>query len=130
MGRMCVHEITEADILEISFVNNPVQKASVVFLGGTKGKHKDQYDYSALEDTVKGLNNPLDGWDTLKTFSLHPHSEFDALKQGDRCPCKSGKTYAECCQLEPWVKKPHIHVTYSVTPILMPGNFQNTDYET
>ncbi|MCL4552468.1 MAG: hypothetical protein M1305_02785, partial [Candidatus Marsarchaeota archaeon] len=101
-GEMCVREIKECEVLEISLVETPAWKKNVVFpRSGTGVPEKpfyesDFYDYSAVRFVVNRLHSPFDGWDLQWTQTRHPHSFFQHLGPDDECPCGSGKAYGDC----------------------------------
>ena len=89
-GKMC-HKIAETiEILEISIVENPVQKYSVVFLEGG-----DQYNYGTIKYIVKKISSPWDTWDYEKSKKLVP--KYQNVGRNELCPCGSGKKYKKCC---------------------------------
>jgi hypothetical protein len=62
-GEMCVHEITNAEFLELSLVTNPLQKYSVVFLSDENGDKKDHYDYRVVKKYISDLSDPFTEWE-------------------------------------------------------------------
>ena len=116
-GEMCVHEVTNMKILEISIVTDPVQKYSVPFIQNSKGETVDQYDYSLVEYVSSGLNHPFVDWKVERTFIRYPHSFFPDLAPTDKCPCDSGKSYKDCCSREAGILRPHAKVYFGERPI-------------
>jgi hypothetical protein len=79
-GVKCVHKITWAELLEMSFVTAPVQKYSVPFMKDPKtGKQVDHYDYSMVSYVVTAVANPFHGWSIERTTKRHPHSRYRHL---------------------------------------------------
>jgi hypothetical protein len=116
-GEMCSHEITKADILEVSVVSNPVQKYSVLFLSDSEtGDHKDHYDYSLVKFLISRLNSPFDAWEVRWTKIRHPDSLFADINRDDNCPCDSGKKYKNCCLRKDGILRPHVEFIFSVPP--------------
>lgn len=117
-GEMCYRRITEAEILEISFVETPGHKYAVAFAGSSENSAgiKDQYNYAAVRYVVDGLRSPFDTWGVERTKRRHPHSRYDHVTQDADCPCESGKTYGDCCLSESGVLRPHLNIIFSVPP--------------
>jgi hypothetical protein len=112
---MCLHEITKAEILELSIVTNPVQKYSVLFFQGENGEKGDPYNYSAINYLANHLEAPYDDWRVQISYKLHPHSQFTHILKDEMCPCGSDKKYDECCLKEPGVKMLHYEFQYFKT---------------
>lgn len=115
-GEMCLHEITQAELLELSIVDNPVQKYSVLGLDGDDSDEEFNYDYSLVEYVIKGLVHPFDSWNYQRTKISHPHSLFSHMDKDDDCPCGSGLPYKDCCLHKNGVLRPHIVFNFSVKP--------------
>lgn len=113
-GEECVRLIKALELLEVSVVENPVQKYSVVFLtkAGTDGgsPDDDHYDYSALQSAMILLREPFDEWDLQWTTRTYRHSSFRHVGRNESCPCGSGKKYKACCLPLPGVTLPHAQV--------------------
>jgi len=132
-GEMCAHEIRKGELLELSYVTNPVQKYSVLFFTDPQtGKQIDHYDYQSVKYVIDGLRNPFDAWDVHWTKIRHPHSLFAHLGRNENCPCGSGRKYKNCCLRESGVLRPHVEILFSVPPpenlprIVYPNNDKNT----
>lgn len=106
-GEMCSRHITDAEVLGLAIVDNPVHKYSVAFLSTEKGEQKDQYDYSLLNYLIPRLESPYEFWNVELTKRRHPHSNFNFVGRNDKCPCGSGKKYKKCCLEESGVLMPH-----------------------
>lgn len=116
-GEMCVRHVKNASLLEVSLVQNPAQKYSVLFSTDSKtGDKVDHYDYSLVRYVTAGLRKPFDGWDMEWTKSRHPHSRYRHLGRNDQCPCESGKKYKKCCLNETGVLRPHLEIKFLVPP--------------
>jgi hypothetical protein len=117
-GEMCVHEITKAEILELSVVPNPVQKYSVLFIKKSETKEQiDHYNYEIIQYAINGLKTPFDEWEVRWMRVRHPHTLFSHVNRNDYCPCGSGKKYKNCCLPNPrGVLRPHVEFLFSVPP--------------
>lgn len=116
-GEMCCRIVTEADFLELSVVENPVQKYSVLFMSDAKsGESIDHYKYDLVQHVVDGLHSAFDPWDMYETKIRHPHEFFKHVGRNEACPCGSGAKYKHCCLKESGVLRPHIEVGFSVPP--------------
>ncbi len=116
-GEMCGREVKKAELLEMSFVENPAQKYSVAFTTDTKtGKQIDHYDYSLVQYVAKGLRESFDEWDCKWTKIRHPHSQYTHVGRNDKCPCESNKKYKKCCLNESGVLRPHMEIIFSIPP--------------
>lgn len=97
-GNMCHRILTEVEPLEISVVENPVQKYSVVF------GPEVVYDYGAIRYVVHGLQSP---WHPWKFRAIETKQEiFPGIRRNETCPCGSSKKYKKCCLQIP---KTHTH---------------------
>lgn len=116
MGRVCTCLAKEVELLSISLVTNPVQKYSVGFSCSDAGEQVDQYDYSTVEFVVDRLASPFHSWSFQKAFAYHPHSMFSNIADDDLCPCKTGRSYLNCCRSKPGVVQPHLEIDFEVPP--------------
>lgn len=114
-GELCLREVVESEVLEVSIVTNPVQKYSVVF-PSEDGKKGDPYDYTLVDYVIRGLRRPFDGWKATWTKARHPHSLYSHVAAQDPCPCGSGKLYSDCCLPEKGVLRPHVMIEFDVPP--------------
>jgi hypothetical protein len=111
-GELCLRIVTDVDLIGISLVETPRHKYAVAFIGGEQpGQRIDHYDYSAPRYVVRRLTNPLDDWSFKRTTKRIPHEHF-GTDPGAMCPCKSGKTYEECCLRETGVLIPHYDIYF------------------
>ena len=107
----------DADLLEVSLVENPVHKYAVAFMvDNVTGKQIDQYDYSLVAYVTDGLVDPYHGWTMEWSMRRQPHSRYGGVAGHEDCPCQSGKPYSECCLREDGVLQPHIQISFSVPP--------------
>jgi hypothetical protein len=114
---MCYRTITQAELLEISLVPDPVQKYSVLFANNKDtGEKTDHYDYRILAYLIECLATPFDPWTFKWTKIRHPHSRYSHLEYDSLCPCESGKKYGDCCLLESGVLRPHCQFAFSKKP--------------
>jgi hypothetical protein len=124
-GVMCLHRITMAELIEISFVTEPVQKYSVLFMKNPKtGQQVDHYDYFAVSYVVKALANPFHGWSIERTTMRHPHSRYRHVGRNSACPCGSGDKYKACCLREEGVLRPHMNFRFDEAPATSLGDVQ------
>ena len=76
-GELCLRHVKDLKLLEVSFVEKPVQKYSVPFNVDSKtGEQLDQYDYSLVRYVINGLREPFDEWDSNWTQKKQPHSRY------------------------------------------------------
>ncbi len=108
-GKQCARVITAAKLLEISAVENPVQKYSVAFAQGSS------YNYGAIRYVVRALRSPWHGWTYEKQDIDTGEPLFPGTGRNEQCPCGSGMKYKKCC----WGKtrkKHHFLVFFDVPP--------------
>jgi len=116
-GEMCYRIVTEAEVIEISLVPDPVQKYSVCFFKDIEtADKKDGYEYRVLVYLIRCLVSPFDPWTFQWTKIRHPHSRYRHLDKDSPCPCESGKKYSDCCLPESGVLRPHCQFSFSRTP--------------
>jgi len=117
VGEECFHIVTEAELLEVSLVLNPVQKYSVANVGRDKaGDVVDEHDYSVVRFVADRLASPFDGWRMHWTYAYHPHELFAQINPDDGCPCESGRAYKSCCLTRPGVIRPHAQIEFEKDP--------------
>jgi len=116
-GVQCFRVVTRMKMLEVSFVEKPLQKYSVVFLRDPEtGKSRDHYNYGVVQFAINALRGPFDGWDVEHTRRIQPHSRFSHLGPNDSCPCGSKKKYKKCCGPKEGVLCPHEEFHFEVAP--------------
>jgi hypothetical protein len=116
-GTQCFRIVTRMKMLEVSFVEKPLQKYSVVFLKDSEtGQSRDHYSYGLVQYAIDALRGPFDGWDPEHTKRLQPHSRFSHLGRNDPCPCGSKKKYKKCCGPKEGVLCPHVEFHFEVAP--------------
>ncbi|AXX59650.1 zinc chelation protein SecC [Vibrio vulnificus] len=105
-GKLCLHEGHDLEPIEISIVNKPVQKYSVM--------HNDStLDFSVLEYLVSSLHNVFEPWDYEKKTMSFPREKFSMFSSNDLCPCKSGSIFSSCCEHKSEIEIPHIDFYFS-----------------
>lgn len=116
-GMMCCRVVEEADLLEISFVENPVNKYAVAFMvDPLTNDTVDHYNYALVRYVISGLRKPFDDWTPTWTTRRQPHSRFKNRGRNSKCPCGSDKKYKACCLGEDGVLQPHLEIYFSVPP--------------
>jgi hypothetical protein len=128
-GEMCCRIVTEAELLEISVVPDPVQKYSALFFSTNSetDEREDNYDYRIISYLIKCLASPFDPWTFQWTKIRHPHSRYTHLEYDSPCPCESGKTYGDCCLLESGVLRPHCQFSFLRKPPNDPNEIEYLD---
>lgn len=90
-GVMCTKVASSiVKINEISIVENPVQKNSVVFVNG-----EDNYNYDSVRYVVNKLNSPWQPWSYKKSKKLV--TKYKNVGRNELCPCGSGTKFKKCC---------------------------------
>lgn len=123
-GRLCIHQVVEADFLSISLVRNPVQKYSVGFLTDDKGQKVDQYNYSNVEFVAERVVSPWHGWQAISTTREVMTEEVAHIKTSVPCPCISGKEFGSCCAGKEKFVVPHLEIVFLVPP---PSGLSNVE---
>jgi hypothetical protein len=125
-GEMCCDIISEGQLLEVSLVEDPVDRCCVPFTGGGDETVIDNYDYSAVAFVVDRLASPFHDWKRTETFRMERFEEHPA-ERNDKCPCGSGRKFKSCCMREKGIRFPHQDIEFEVTPpsslpsIILPG---------
>lgn len=88
-GEMCSKIVVDIDPLEISIVNNPVQKYSVLF------SPNYEYSYHIVKKLVTNLSSPWESWSYNISKKFIP--KYEKVKRNELCPCGSGIKYKRCC---------------------------------
>lgn len=89
-GVMCSKIAEVVEINEISIVDNPVQKSSVVFPHG-----KDDYNYDAVKYVANKLHSPWQPWKYEKSKKIV--RKYTNIGRNALCPCGSGIKFKKCC---------------------------------
>ena len=110
-GVMAAERISKFDLLEVSLVDDPVDKRCVAFRGNV-----DDYNYVLVDYITGALVSPFDSWDVEETFRYERHEKFEDVGRNDKCPCGSGKKYKKCCSSATGVKFPHFELKFDVPP--------------
>lgn len=103
-GSMCFHTVHKLKYLEVSIVENPVQKYSVL---NHEGK-----DYSQLKYILDQLHTPYDTWSRHLTKKSFPRDKFKNISKNDKCPCQSGLDFYYCCQNKKEIVIPHVQIEF------------------
>lgn len=104
-GELCVHQMHNVEMLEISLVNKPVQKYSVA--------HNDEtLDFSLINYLSDLLDNAFEYWEAHWTRMSFPIERFSQVDSDSDCPCKSGKRFEECCINEKEISIPHVNFNF------------------
>lgn len=105
-GELCLHVAHDIEFLEISIVSKPVQKYSVM--------HNDEtLDFSLLEYLFDILDSSFEEWDLNWTKMKFPSERFSSIGRKDKCPCKSDKTFEDCCINKTEIEIPHVDFIFS-----------------
>lgn len=118
-GEMCSDIVTVAEFLELSLVEDPVQKYSVLFLKNEgESREGDGYDYSLLTYLAEALESPFAAWRAGWTKKRHPHERFRDVDREGPCPCETdvNRSYRQCCLKEAGVLRPHLMFSLSEPP--------------
>ncbi|MFC1580872.1 SEC-C metal-binding domain-containing protein [Thermodesulfobacteriota bacterium] len=100
-GELCVHVVHDMEFRGISFVTRPVQKYSVI--------HNDEtLDFSLINYLSDLLENAFEEWDLNWTRKSFPIEKFSNVDPDGECPCRSGKSFKDCCINKNEVEIPHV----------------------
>ncbi|MGJ7462076.1 SEC-C domain-containing protein [Halomonas sp. MA07-2] len=100
-GELCLHVAHDMEFFEVSIVTKPVQKYSVL--------HDDEtLDFSIINHLLELLDNPFENWGMSWTRQAFSIERFERVLPEDKCPCKSGKSFKECCLSKNEVEIPHV----------------------
>ena len=91
-GEMCGRVVTDAELLHIALVTNPVQKFSYIF-----PQNNDDRPFRPIRELVIAIGSPWRRWSYYKEERRRFHPDFKGIGRNDRCPCKSGAKYKRCC---------------------------------
>lgn len=105
---MCYRIVTEVEVLGISFVENPGNKYSVMFLKDEKtDEQTDQYNYYTVDYLFDLIESPYDVWNLEVSQRESVKDDYEKAGRNDLCPCKSGKKFKKCCMQKIGEKYPH-----------------------
>lgn len=123
-GEMCFHVIKETELIEMSIVENPVQKYSVLFSPDWR------YDYAVVHYIAAGLRSPWHSWRFTRSERRQLDPTYAAVGRNDRCPCGSGKKFKMCHASAAWSVTPHVEVGFEegATPGLPAMQFGTPRY--
>ena len=108
-GEMCSRVLSDIEPVELSIVENPVQKYSVLFSDDIS------YDYGPIRYVTAGLASPWHGWTVEQEERLIAREGFSGTGRNEPCPCGSKRKYKKCCLLEPR-RKTHYQFLFQVPP--------------
>jgi hypothetical protein len=108
-GEMCSRMITKVEMLEVSMVENPVQKYSVPFGPDVT------YDYGGVRYVVLGLRSPWHPWSYTAAYPDAVNPPFPGAPEQLPCPCGGRLSYRNCC-LQKARGRVHYEVVFSVKP--------------
>jgi hypothetical protein len=116
-GKECYRIIKDCELLGVSLVLDPVQKYSVarVFTEDSDGKKTDQFNYSPIKFVTDRISSAFSRWSVERTHRRQPHNLF-MVKEGDPCPCESGRLSRDCCLREDGVLRPHLQFDFDEPP--------------
>lgn len=100
-GEMCSRRIVDWDILETSFVKNPVNKEGVIFISG----EAENYNYTHVDYVTQRLPHAFSIWDKEWVTEQVSIKRFSRVGRNNLCPCGSGVKFKRCC-----IKRPTIGI--------------------
>ena len=98
-GEMCCRVLKDVELLEVSIVENPVQKYSVLFGPDIA------YDYGPVRYVVRGLRSPWHEWRCELSDIVEAPERFPGTSPDSDCPCESGQRYDDCCKRKPRIRR-------------------------
>ena len=105
-GELCLHVAHDLEFLELSIVTKPVQKYSVLH-------DDDTLDFSIIDHLLELLDHAFEDWRLNWTRKAFPIDRFSKVQPDAECPCKSGKTFEQCCLGKTEVEIPHVDFVLS-----------------
>jgi hypothetical protein len=108
-GEMCCRILNDIQVLEVSIVENPVQKYSVLFGPDIA------YDYGPVRYVAQGLRSPWHEWQCEISEIVEAPERFPGTLPDAGCPCESGQHYEDCCKPKPRIRR-HYEVLFAVDP--------------
>ncbi|MDE2748395.1 MAG: SEC-C metal-binding domain-containing protein [Chloroflexota bacterium] len=112
-GELCGGEIRKADLLEVSFVENPRFKHAVPFVNNSvTGKSEDHYNYASVHYAVENLTSPFAAWDLIVHKRQRLVSDFNYVGRNDPCPCGSGDKFKKCCMRKKYLLRQHYDIGF------------------
>lgn len=113
-GEVCYNIVKDFKFMGVDLVRNPVNKSCVVFLVDEDNPGKDLYNYSAVAYLMKHWHSPYQYWMCQIEYNHIPATKYPNLNDGDMCPCRSGKKFAECCKHdELGIKQKNYHFNFT-----------------
>ena len=91
-GEICGNIVVKAKLLEISIVDSPAQKYSIIW-------PDDKYlpQFFTLKYLADELLSPWDVWSFQKEIRRDYHPSFNNVGRNASCPCGSDLKYKRCC---------------------------------
>ena len=115
-GELCSNIVSKMKILGISLVTDPVQKYSVIQPSlEDEGVNGFQRRHAIIIHAMKIIPEPFCYFRTEFKKVRWPHSKFPDLEDHDLCPCKSSRSYRNCCKNEKGVLRPHVDILVNST---------------
>jgi hypothetical protein len=121
-GEMCSRILLSGDLLEVSIVDSPVHKYSVIFGPDIT------YDYGAVRYVLSGHRSPWHGWTYEIRTIIDGKERFPGTGRNQRCPCGSGKKYKKCCQLRAREHQHYEMFFEESPPSTLPAYIANGNY--
>ncbi len=90
-GEMCGPIITNAELIEISLVENPSQKYSVIFPFGDEDPR-----LAHLKHVCEILGSPWTAWTYERETRTRHFGSDRRIRLTDECPCGSRETFGQC----------------------------------
>jgi hypothetical protein len=110
-GELCAGLISDAQFIGMAVVTDPVQKYSVMQPSrGDEGEEAYLHRHRIIDYATINLPDPFSLKGVLETEVREPHSKFPNLIENDVCPCKSGRSYGECCKVKSGILMPHLRM--------------------
>ena len=91
-GEKCNTVVTKWELLEVSIVDNPADKSTMVF--PEEGKDPT---FDKIQELTIQLGNPWRRWSSTKEDRRTHHPAFQGIGRNEKCPCRSDKKYKKCC---------------------------------
>lgn len=116
-GVQCHRTIVDCELLEVSLVQNPVQKYSAIHTTkDDNGNEVEIFDYDLVRFVSDRVASPFDQFRVVETRAFHPHDLFSERNREGPCPCESGRRYSDCCWEKRGVLRPHMEIIFEKMP--------------
>ena len=103
MGKLCLREVTDYEIIGVAIVKHPLDKYAILKLEG------QEYNYQVLDYLMRKLDSPFRPWYIEELKRKRP--EFMNVGRNEKCPCGSGNKYKRCCYNTPKEYGLHYRIT-------------------